>query len=212
MVTVGGIRNGTNATWQCDWEYRGVAMFDLTALGWGSVYDSGKPPYQVASKISAVVGGGLDGGATKLFPDGGWTSTLVAQLFTGSTSQTAPYVPSGSASSSGANGGQNGGDGDGGTNVGAIVGGVVGGVAFLALIGLPAFFWRRHWRRRQQPPEEAPPPPPKPPLEAPGSPLIELPASRPEAVELEGSVGSPLSPTWRSELDDFDPHERVGDR
>ena len=86
MVTVGGIRNGTNATWQCDWEYRGVAMFDLTALGWGSVYDSGKPPYQVASKISAVVGGGLDGGATKLFPDGGWTSTLVAQLFTGSTS------------------------------------------------------------------------------------------------------------------------------
>ena len=204
MVTVGGIRNGTNTTWQCDWEYRGVAMFDLTTLGWGSVYDSTKPPYQVASKISAVVGGGLDGGATKLFPDGGWTSTLIASLFTGSTSQTAPYAPSGTVSGAA-------GDGGGGTNVGAIVGGVVGGVAFLVLIGLAAFFWRRHLRRGP-PPEEAPPPPPKTPPEVPGSPLIELPASRPEAVELEGSGGSPLSPTGLSELDDLESHEGTGGR
>lgn len=202
MVTVGGNRNGTNVTNECDWEYRGVAMFDLTSLGWGSVYHSDKPPYQVPSKISNVIGGGPDGGATQLLPDGGWTSIRIAQLFTGSNSQTAPYSPpkSGGTAAGGASSSS-----DSGPNVGAIVGGVVGGVAFLALIGLVAFFWwRRHSKRALA--EEAPPEPPPKPVEAGGEPLMELLASRPEVAELDGG-SSPLSPTGRSELDSHEMHE-----
>lgn len=206
MVTVGGINNGTNATHECDWEYMGVAIFDLTLLGWGSVYDSGKAPYQVSAPISAVVGGGPDGGATKLFPDGGWTSTLVARLFTGSESQTAPYEPSG-ANSSGSSGSGNGSDtsdgGGGGPNVGAIVGGVVGGVAFLgAVIAVFSWWWRRKRSRGrrggrvpvagQAAEPDAPPPPPK-------SPVHELPSGQPEAAELEGDAGDAgVSPNTES--------------
>lgn len=108
----------------------GVAVLDLTLMGWGSVFNSSAAPYQVNTMISDVVGGGPDGNATKLLPEGGWTSTGLAKLFTGTTNQTQPYSPPGSVHD---NAGPN---SAGSTKTGAIVGGVIGGVAFLALIGL----------------------------------------------------------------------------
>ena len=141
MLTVGGTNSTDVTAARCDWEWMGVAILDLTTMAWGSVFDSTKPQYQVNSIISAVIGGGLDGGATKLLPEGGWTSTSVASLFTGSTNQTAPYTP---ASNSSSGGGSGGGSSGSKANVGAIAGGVVGGVAGVVLIvGLLVWWYRR---------------------------------------------------------------------
>lgn len=143
ILTVGGVGE-VSALDSCDWEYMGVAILDLTDIAWGSVFDSEKPPYQVSPRISEVIGGGLDGGATKRLPDGGWSSTLVAKLFTGTESQTAPYSPeSGDSDTTD--------DSTGGsrkTNVGAIVGGVIGGVAFVVLVALLLWWWMRPKRDR----------------------------------------------------------------
>ncbi len=142
MVTVGGI-NSTDTT-TCDWEWMGVAILDLTAMAWGSVYDSAKPAYQVSPLISAAIGGGLDGGATKLLPDACWTSIAVANLFTGTSSQTAPFVPPSNDDTPGSNSG-----GSGGTHTGAIVGGSVGGGVGLLGVVAGLVFWRR-WRRKRE--------------------------------------------------------------
>lgn len=138
MITVGGIES-TNVTGTCDWETMGVAVLDLTLMGWGSVFDSQAAPYQVNTMISDVIGGGPDGNATMLLPDGGWTSTGLARLFTGTANQTEPYSPPGSNSVPAES------DTTRATRTGAIVGGVIGGVVLLALIGLTA--WRIKKRR-----------------------------------------------------------------
>lgn len=132
MVTVGGIAS-SNVTGTCDWESMGVAVLDLTLMGWGSVFDSEAAPYEVNTMISDVVGGGPGGNATRLLPDGGWTSTGLANLFTGSTNQTQPYSPPRNLPVAGESGGAR------GSSVGAIVGGVIGGVVLLALTGLLAW-------------------------------------------------------------------------
>lgn len=133
MITVGGIES-SNVTGKCDWESMGVAILDLTTMGWGSVFDSSAAPYQVNAMISDVIGGGPDGNATMLLPDGGWTSTGLARLFTGTANQTEPYTPPGSLTAT------TGSHNTGATSTGAIVGGVIGGVVLLALVGLLA--WR----------------------------------------------------------------------
>jgi hypothetical protein len=153
MITIGGLDNA-NPTDYCDWEYMSVAIYDLTdgtTNGWGSVFSSHKQPYQVNAQISLAIGGGLDGNATKLLPEGGWSTTLVANLFTGTNNQTAPVNINGATSNSGS------GNQTTPLNVGgppaptsksshkaAIIGGTIGGVVFLVLaIGLALFFWRK---------------------------------------------------------------------
>jgi hypothetical protein len=139
MVTVGGL-DSINTTDYCDWEFKSVAIYDLTEgelAGWGSVFMADKPPYQVNAQISAVIGGGLDGNATKLLPDGGWSSTLVANLFTGTNNQTAPFVLPDSSSLSPAAPSSN------RTRKAVIAGASVVGFAGLCIL---AFFIRRRWR------------------------------------------------------------------
>ncbi|KAK6077003.1 kelch repeat protein [Seiridium cupressi] len=114
MITIGGT-NLTNYPANCDWEWMSVAILDLTEMAWGSIYDSDKLPYQANHKISTLVGGGSDGAPTKLLPDGGWTSSAVAQLFTGTTNESAPYSLSSVISSSNPSTGS-----DSGVNVGVI--------------------------------------------------------------------------------------------
>lgn len=142
MITVGGIAS-PNITGTCDWESMGVAVLDLTLMSWGSVFNSNAAPYQVNTMISDVVGGGADGNAAKLLPEGGWTSTGLAKLFTGTTNQTEPYSPPGNLP------GDTKSNGTRATKIGAIVGGVVGGVVFLALIGVVA--WRIKKTRSSRP-------------------------------------------------------------
>jgi hypothetical protein len=141
MVTVGGL-DSINTTDYCDWEFKSVAIYDLTEgnlAGWGSVFMADKPPYQVNAQISAVIGGGLDGNATKLLPDGGWSSTLVANLFTGTNNQTAPFVLTGSSPPSPIASSSN------RTSKAIIAGASVAAVVSFAGLCVLAFFIRRRW-------------------------------------------------------------------
>jgi len=143
MITVGGLDN-INATDYCDWEYKSVAIYDLTegeSVGWGSVFSADKAPYQVNAQISAVIGGGPNGNATKLLPYGGWSNTLVASLFTGTTNQTAPVPISGSATTPALSAPSS----TKSTRKGAIAGGVVGGIGLIAIISTLILLTRRYW-------------------------------------------------------------------
>ena len=143
MITIGGLDN-IKATDYCDWEYMSVGVYDMTegtVNGWGSVFSADKAPYQVNDQVVAAIGGGPDGNATKLLPDGGWSTTLVANLFTGTNNQTQPVnigstTPAPSAKSKN-------------IKTAAIIGGTIGGVGGIAILALlswlcvrryPAFF------------------------------------------------------------------------
>jgi len=54
VETTGQLPNLT--TLQCD-RRAGVALFDLTALTWGSFFDAYAPAYQVPRKVVKVIGG-----------------------------------------------------------------------------------------------------------------------------------------------------------
>lgn len=134
MITIGGLDN-INTTDYCDWEYMSVAIYDLTegdVSGWGSVFSANKPPYQVTAKIVQEVGGTPDGKATKLLPDGGWSSAATAKLFTGTNNATAPatILNATSPEPSSAPGPRMAKH----VNKGAVAGGTVGGIVMLAIL------------------------------------------------------------------------------
>ena len=56
MLTVGG-QLYSNLSAQCDWESGGVAVYDLSNLTWGSVYNAKDAPYQVPAPVVAEIGG-----------------------------------------------------------------------------------------------------------------------------------------------------------
>jgi Tfp pilus assembly protein PilV len=56
MLTVGGALSDDFST--CDWEYRGVAIYDMSTFTWGSVYNASASDYAVPAKIYQVIGGG----------------------------------------------------------------------------------------------------------------------------------------------------------
>jgi len=138
MITVGG--NNTNGL-TCDWEVKGVAVWELTTLTWGSVFSTNLSSFQVPEKVLGVTGGSANGNATKKDPALGWTDQGLKDVFatprkytlTGNNT-TAPASPSTS-------------------HTGAIAGGVVGGVLGLALIATAAFFLRRRHQRLHGPHE-----------------------------------------------------------
>jgi len=162
MITVGG-RTSANATETCDFEYMSVAIYDLTegnSDGWGSVYTADKPPYQVNAQISAAIGGGANGNATKLLPDGGWSSSSVANLFTGTSNQSAPAIISSSTTSSLSNSSaslplpsppssSSPGKNAQRTIIGAIAGGVVGGIGLVSLVFGLTYLASRHSKSRR---------------------------------------------------------------
>jgi hypothetical protein len=139
MITIGGLDN-RDATDYCDWEYMSVAIYDLTegeSVGWGSVFSADKPPYQVNSQIIAAIGGGPDGNATKLLPDGGWSSAVTAKLFTGTNNETAPAIINGvSQHSSPASATKK-------VDKAAVAGGIVGGFAVFAVLAMSVYFFKR---------------------------------------------------------------------
>jgi hypothetical protein len=56
LLTVGGSLNMTLNT-TCDWEFKSVAIMDLTTNQWGNVYNAFAAPYHVPFDIVDVVGG-----------------------------------------------------------------------------------------------------------------------------------------------------------
>ena len=58
MLTVGGWSDDdTNRTNDCDWESRGVAIYEMSTLTWGSVYSAELPAYEVPQLVVDEIGG-----------------------------------------------------------------------------------------------------------------------------------------------------------
>ena len=57
MVTVGGAANANYTAMPCDWEVKGIGIFDMSDLTWGSVYNAYAGNYIVPALVRTVVGG-----------------------------------------------------------------------------------------------------------------------------------------------------------
>lgn len=154
MLTVGGAHDSSiyniettaatinTSTLTCDWEYKGVAIYDMTKLIWGSVFDAYAAPYQVPTPIFSAIGGSSTGNATMVQPEAGFASAAVATMFanrdtantTNSPPQSTLSSTSGPPPASPASG-----------HAGLIAGSVIGGIAGLGLIigAVTVFFYRR---------------------------------------------------------------------
>ncbi|KAH0562766.1 hypothetical protein GP486_002585, partial [Trichoglossum hirsutum] len=131
LITVGGWSD-FNLTKGCDWEDKGLGVYDLSSLIWGSRFNAYAKDYTVPTPVVSVIGGSTDGAATMTSPLAGYTNPAFGHLFDKSIN---PNPQNATASSTSK------------PNKGAIAGGVVGGVAALAIVGgAIAFFIRR--RRR----------------------------------------------------------------
>lgn len=147
MITVGG----NTPTITCDWETKGVAVWDMTALRWGSVFAVDRPEFQVPNQLLAATGGNANGNATKKEPAMGWTEQGLKTVFatpsktTPSSGTTSGNTTPGNTSSSPSPKKK--------SMKGAIAGGAGGGVAGLIIIVIVAFFLRRRYRKRHSPHE-----------------------------------------------------------
>jgi hypothetical protein len=138
MITVGG--NMTNGL-VCDWEVKGVAVWELSTLTWGSVFLTNLTDYQVPQKVLALTGGTTNGGATKKEPALGWTDQGLKTVFA-----TPRKIPSTSPSPSPSPSPRK-------AHTAAIAGGVVGGIASLVLLALLFLLLLRHHRKSRAPHE-----------------------------------------------------------
>ena len=64
MLTVGGVAGATQMQGlyvpsppPCDWETKGVGVYDISDLIWGSVYNANTPAYEVPNTVVATIGG-----------------------------------------------------------------------------------------------------------------------------------------------------------
>ena len=57
MVSVGGISSFNTTAAPCDWETKGVAIFDMSNVTWSSFYDQSAPSYTVPTAVVAKIGG-----------------------------------------------------------------------------------------------------------------------------------------------------------
>lgn len=57
LLTVGGIVNFNLTRQDCDWEYRGVGVMDISTLTWGSVFNPNPDPYEVPALVYGNIGG-----------------------------------------------------------------------------------------------------------------------------------------------------------
>jgi hypothetical protein len=132
MITVGGeLTNGL----ECDWEVKGVAVWELSTLTWGSVFMTNLTDYQVPEKVLPLTGGTINGGATKKEPALGWTDQGLKTVFA-TPRKTTSSNPSPSSSPTPRK-----------SHTAAIAAGVVGGIAALILLALLAFLLLRRHRK-----------------------------------------------------------------
>ena len=64
MLTVGGVAaesqkqaQKTAVTPPCDWEVKGVGVYDMSDLIWGSVFDANDSAYEVPAAVVSTIGG-----------------------------------------------------------------------------------------------------------------------------------------------------------
>ena len=64
MLTVGGVEAASqmqalysSAVPPCDWEVKGVGVYDISDLIWGSVFNPSTPAYEVPDAVVSTIGG-----------------------------------------------------------------------------------------------------------------------------------------------------------
>ena len=64
MLTVGGVAAASQMQGlyssdlsQCDWEIKGVGVYDISDSLWGSVFNSETPAYEVSDAVVSTIGG-----------------------------------------------------------------------------------------------------------------------------------------------------------
>jgi len=134
MLTVGG--NITNGL-ECDWEVKGVAVWEMSTLTWGSVFMTNLSDYQVPQRVLEFTGGTANGGATLKDPALGWTDPGLKTVF----ATPRKFTSSGNNSTAPASSK---------SNTGVIAGGVVGGIVGLALVGMAGLFLFRRRRNKHR--------------------------------------------------------------
>ena len=114
----------------CDWQRKGVNVFDMSAATWGSVYSTKTSAYTVPSAVVSKIGGTGMGGAKAFQPVGGFEQKGLADLFNvqsgGSTSDENGTTSPSSSSSSESNSSRT-------RRLGAILGSILGGSTLTAL-------------------------------------------------------------------------------
>jgi hypothetical protein len=189
MITVGGSLNKTY--YGCDWEQRGVAIYDLSAALWGvsssplpspllpyhssnadlatgPIFIVDAPPYNVTSLIVKTIGGTVNGGATLRAPVNGYNNTALAAVMsaTRSTSTSPPTTAPSPTSPAHPK-----------SRTGTIVGAVIGSVAGAGLV-LAGLAWQLHKRRKDA-------------ALSPSTPLVEAPQTNAK-FEVAGDMKPPL--------------------
>ena len=140
MLTVGGAANSKLNQTPCDWETKGVGVFDMSAVAWGSVYDANAPDYTVPKLVASKIGSGAGGGgaaASMTQPTEGFDQEGLAQIFKvpykpkrgNSTNSTSP-PPSSQPQTSNSN------------LIGPVVGGLIGGLVLTGLLAALLWYYR----------------------------------------------------------------------
>lgn len=152
MITVGGSLDGSivynvettaqdinTSSLTCNWEAKGIAVFDMTKLTWGFDFDAYTPAYQVPSAIASVIGGNENGSAaaTATAPATGFAEAAVEAMFAQRGAVRSATASASDASSPSEGGGS-----------GVIAGAVVGVVVGLAVAMAVALYLLHRKRRR----------------------------------------------------------------
>ncbi|KAL8651289.1 MAG: hypothetical protein Q9210_003334 [Variospora velana] len=81
MLSVGGAPTTNETTGPCDWQTKGINVFDLSNITWSSKYvNSTKKDYEVPAKVIARIGGNGQGNATVKAPAEGFAASGLAQI------------------------------------------------------------------------------------------------------------------------------------
>ncbi|KAF2811935.1 uncharacterized protein BDZ99DRAFT_440976 [Mytilinidion resinicola] len=126
LLTVGG-QIHTTAGKGCDWEYKSVAVYDMTNLTWGSVYDANAASWEVPGLLSKTLSG------KTAEPVGGWDELGLEDIMTKTRIWSAAPVTSTPESRSN----------ESRAPKAVIIGATIGSVVFLVLLGPILFFFRR---------------------------------------------------------------------
>lgn len=136
LLTVGGSLNKT--TDYCDWEVRGVAIYDLSAALWGTVFIEDAPAYNVTPAIVKAIGGDPLGAATLKAPENGYGNTALAAVMSATRTTLGPTATATSPATHKK------------SHTGTIVGAVIGSIAGLAALLAVAYLIYR--KRHPKPP------------------------------------------------------------
>ncbi|KAL8943773.1 MAG: hypothetical protein Q9216_000879 [Gyalolechia sp. 2 TL-2023] len=85
MISVGGAPTTNGSSGPCDWQTKGINVFDMSTTTWGSKFEKTSGDYAVPNAVFARIGGNAQGNATMTAPAEGFAESGLAALF-GSTS------------------------------------------------------------------------------------------------------------------------------